>query len=690
MTPVRQLFRQPVRLIAILLFLNMASAFFCLGAGTYASALATRRELEKRFVTIGIPTPETEEVTYELQDGRTIRSTQSVIHYDMWEFLDALAAEGSIIKGACRQQFISASSHALRPVTSTSYEKEYYPILDAPYTRGVFVVRVTEIEEILQLPGMEACSATVNGIIEDTLALHPELTAREKISMSINVGSAEKLEELNLEPGKRYLIYATDLQDQDLALRTTIAFFAKCPLDEVDLDRIDYNLIGDPVFEGMIKKPNGNPGERPVAKYACGDQSVYLTQLDIDHIGLLSCSVNDEAGLWQTLPAADINGALLDGTCADRYLDVWMTPLEGNTDAFLASGEGAIWRSAIEEVEINNHAVPVFGTDRLEGAYAFYAGDCFVTQGRSIRDSEYQTGARVCLISETVAQAAGLSVGDSIPLSFYWGANPQEVYDPAWKLGAQPYSAKVGFLGEAEPFEIVGIYRQSNLWELENAHFLPNTVFVPNLALPEPGYCKRENSIFFSYILQNGKVEALKEALRERGYPEDILICFDSGYSELSEALRDFRSGAAKLFLVSCVVEFGAILVYLALFVRRQRRTIGLMRSLGADRGRTRRFCWQYSMLPVLFAAGIGAVAGILLLKGTINRILASNANLLDTAFSASTTFGHASAADRVIAMPAAVLAAAAAQALIYGLAILLFAASMARKPPLRLIREKQ
>ena len=124
------------------------------------------------------------------------------------------------------------------------------------------------------------------------------------------------------------------------------------------------------------------------------------------------------------------------------------------------------------------------------------------------------------MISEAAAQAAGLCVGDSIPLSFYWGANPQEVYDPAWKLGAQAYSQKVGFLDEAENFEIVGIYRQSNLCGLEeNFHFLPNTVFVPNAALPEPGYTKRED-VFFSYILQNGRVEALKEALQGQGFPD--------------------------------------------------------------------------------------------------------------------------------------------------------------------------
>ena len=35
MTPLKQLLRQPVRLIAILLLLGMASAFSCLSAGVF-------------------------------------------------------------------------------------------------------------------------------------------------------------------------------------------------------------------------------------------------------------------------------------------------------------------------------------------------------------------------------------------------------------------------------------------------------------------------------------------------------------------------------------------------------------------------------------------------------------------------------------------------------------------------------
>ena len=62
MTPLKQLFRQPVRLFAIFLLVGMASAFICLSAGVFSSAKATLAQIEERYVTIGIPTTETEEM----------------------------------------------------------------------------------------------------------------------------------------------------------------------------------------------------------------------------------------------------------------------------------------------------------------------------------------------------------------------------------------------------------------------------------------------------------------------------------------------------------------------------------------------------------------------------------------------------------------------------------------------------
>ena len=107
MTPLKQLFRQPVRLLAIILLVGMASAFICLSAGVFSSAKATLAQIEERYVTIGIPTTETEDVTTEY-NGLTLHHKESIISQDMWAYMDQLAADGRIIKGAYQQKYISA------------------------------------------------------------------------------------------------------------------------------------------------------------------------------------------------------------------------------------------------------------------------------------------------------------------------------------------------------------------------------------------------------------------------------------------------------------------------------------------------------------------------------------------------------------------------------------------------------
>ena len=58
-----------------------------------------------------------------------------------------------------------------------------------------------------------------------------------------------------------------------------------------------------------------------------------------------------------------------------------------------------------------------------------------------------------------------------------------------------------------------GVYEKPKYSKLlDEYRFLPNTVFVPNASLPENCYSSR-NGVFFTYVLQNGKVSALQDAL---------------------------------------------------------------------------------------------------------------------------------------------------------------------------------
>ena len=119
MTPLKQLFRQPVRLFAIFLLVGMATAFICLSAGVFAAAKATLAQIEERYVTIGVPTTETADVATEY-NGLTLHHEESVISQDMWAYMDQLAADGTVIKRCVPTKIYQC----LLPLHSECYQRQ--------------------------------------------------------------------------------------------------------------------------------------------------------------------------------------------------------------------------------------------------------------------------------------------------------------------------------------------------------------------------------------------------------------------------------------------------------------------------------------------------------------------------------------------------------------------------------------
>ena len=372
-------------------------------------------------------------------------------------------------------------------------------------------------------------------------------------------------------------------------------------------------------------------------------------------------------------------------TTGDVCTNASLTPLDTDWETFVASNPE--WQLALQEVDTQYHTFSVIGTDLLESLYTFHQKESFVADGRSFTDDEYRSGAKVCLISESTAQASSLHVGDEIDMSFYWGIDSSSLpFNVLWKPQPEPYSAKLGFTGEPRRYRVIGIYRQSNLWDTTGYSFTPNTVFVPAASLNEYCFTARQGAMF-TYVLQNGRMQNFKDALAAQGFPTNLVFCFDGGYSKIADTLRGFHKSAAQLFIAACATSLAALLVYQALFVNRQRRTMGLMLSLGAGRRRAAWFGCRTAILPIVMATVIGAAAGLLTMNATLRSLLSSVSEVMDTAMSSTAALGHASDA-AVSSAPAAVPLAALAQCAFAALLSFLTISRMTRKSPLELIRK--
>ena len=671
MTPFRQLLRQPIRLIAVLLLLGMSATFFCLSGGVFASAQTTLDEVERNYITIAAPTAEIKVFSYSHHE--------SPISDEMWKYMDSLSTDKSLMRGAYYQKFISAYSPSVNAIVSASEDGLYQFDMDSPYNRAIFVIRILSIaEETFSSSGTVSVTATAT--IEEVVRLHPGYQTRGTLHIYLRFASREEYDSLALAPGRCYLLNGTSYIDRDLDFRISLASWYRLPLSAVTLSDISYDIPQD-ILDGLKK---ADPEYKPVAWYTPIDEvGPFLEQWQVDQID--TCEIDSIQPDFDA-PFLAADGTDTGLTIGQLCTNVFLTPLDTDWQTLVASDSE--WQLALQEADTQYHTFPVIGTDLLESLYCFHQKQCFVTEGRSFTDREYKDGAKVCLISESTAQASNLHIGDEIDLSFYWGLNSSKInaVRSLWRAQPETYSAKLGFTGDAQKYKIIGIYRQANLWDSVRYSFTPNAVFVPAASIHE--YCfTAQHGSMFTYVLQNGKAQAFQDALAAGGFPTNLVFCFDGGYSKIADTLRGFHKSAAQLFIAACATSLAALLVYQALFVNRQRRTMGLMLSLGAGRKRAAWFGCRTAILPIVMATAIGAAAGLLTMNATLRSLLSSVSEVLDTAMSSTAALGHAADA-AVSSAPAAVPLAALAQCAFAALLSFLTISRMTRKSPLELIRK--
>src|SRR5699024_4592883 len=239
---------------------------------------------------------------------------------------------------------------------------------------------------------------------------------------------------------------------------------------------------------------------------------------------------------------------------------------------------------------------PILGTSCLESVYQFHQSEAVITQGRSFTQAEYETGAKVCVLSEGLAENSGLHLGDSFTISQFGYSpllsrnltalqtNPQGRANnplPVW------YADSLGFLSEDETYTIVGLYRQEEQWDDGSYAFTPNTVFIPAAAQPLGASCCPAG-VYLSAVIENGG-EAAVLASPQGTDLEERFVTFSQGYAQAAAAVSALRLSAWKLFGGAALVWVLVAVLFLTLYQAREKRNIGIMRSLGAPRAACRR-----------------------------------------------------------------------------------------------------
>ena len=385
---------------------------------------------------------------------------------------------------------------------------------------------------------------------------------------------------LQPEAGKRYLLLSYSYEDSEWSLRRNVADWVFMETN-VQLDPWSLDISGNLIRYDQRKNQSehwyhtaGDAAEEPVE--LAPEELIYrdpitgaeVMNVDPDAFGWFSFAVDalkdtgeimvedpQQPGNWrpETVDYTQYNlpsiQELPEGVTAREIMD-----------------STASWQTALKALDVTNHSVPVLTVEKVEALADFAAGNAMVTQGRSFSQSEYDSGAAVCLISESLARENGLNVGDSLPLSLYEddpGLPPiyarfQESCNPR----ASVFVPQEGFRQETE-YTIIGLYRQSSEWVTSPTSFTPNSVFVPEKSVTcqtVTGSC----GVWSSLILKNGTADQMEARLEENDLGGTVTY-YDQGYSDIVESLDGYTRVSRTVLLVGLALWAVVLAAYCVL-----------------------------------------------------------------------------------------------------------------------------
>lgn len=695
MKALKQMMRQPMAVLAGILLIAMAVAILATCVGQYVAAALTRRDMDHQYITIALNTDASLSLEWP-ESGEYHKWYQNLVENYM------VGDRADIVKMISDTGLLSAYIPALTPDNYTQhYDTSGNAAVaerGAPYNCAVFVITLDEIAQeitVETISGIDsdgvyyemdkyAC-VTCKGTVEQVIALQDGFQSPVGFSIELTVKASDEaaLEAMQLTVGQQYLVFGMDYYDNDWNFKRAIAkneFTFGEPFDESRLhDRHplgeDYEVFdilgskyyyyehiigGETVYEAVSEYELSmrNTCRMTVCDYASLPHIVF-NMVDNNIVGFTGLA--DQRVLLEDEHSDMMlqRGSTL--ISKEEFMHLYSIPtmlkLETSIEEILNS---ATWRAVLESMEVNNHAFPVLAVDKLGYQAEFAREQARIVEGRDFTQAELENGERVCIISQTLAVANGLTVGDTITMQTYHHdpniTEPILLFDYPAPRSAYPhatyFSQARGFSNEPETYTIVGLYRQNN----ENSGFssygfLTDTIFIPKSSTSAK-MVTCDEGLFRTIVLQNGKLDDFNEALKEAGY-EEMFVVYDRGYSEIATGLNAYQKVVGKAIYVGIGAYAIILLLYLILFPGRQKRILATMGSLGVPKGRKFVFILSSSLVIMVPGTILGAAVSVILRDFVTAELMKSVGVSIPLIFGSGVTTFIAAAVQLAVALVA-------------------------------------
>ncbi len=671
----RQMLRQPVKTFFGIVLLAAATAALIICVGQAVSAYDTEKTIDESFTTIALPT-----MHYQYNASSVVRTAQMTLPEDIQAWLDAtIEAHPELVKQVSKPGLVSAYIPALTPenytqhiITNDGYEAHSWEPSPNGTPYSCAMLEIT-LDEFSIQPRMyiyrtddggyksyeDDAAVYLTGTIIRVIGLQEGFTdpTGYTLTATIPLPDVDAAEALGLVKGERYLVYGQNYYDNDYVLRCFMAEHlggTLLPYLSVEnLTRFDPRTV-------MLNKQRADElGQYTyeVAEYREGSSRYPITNLTIDSFHNITLELRDASIQYGSVREKQEDGSVIfskdyrrvlvdengnqyevsQEEYAARYHIPTITHLTGTAEEFLASREGAIWQEMLDHMAVSNHAFPIIGVEKLGYIADFTRGNARIVARRDFTEEELTTGTQVCIMSESVAAANGISVGGVIDAQFYQTdysspyqqkiENGMGVVNPA----AYRFTRTTPFYEEDASYTVVGLYRQYNPWNSvsddDNSYaFTPNTFFVPHDAVPvEMAYA--DQGLFSTLILHNGTVEDFGKLVAQAGY-DGLFVYHDQGYSIVAQSLHDYQAVLHQALMVGMLVYLLILALFLLLFPGSQGKALATMSSLGADRHQQCKQVILHSFGILVPGTMIGLIAGATLWQ-TVCRMMMSSVDVV-------------------------------------------------------------
>ena len=620
MNPMHQLTRRPVKAAFGALLLALAGVILALSGGQFWAAVQTRAGVEETYTTVAVVTG----------GKRQLVSSGDIVYedigptYEANEFLKEAAQKGwNIIRGQATMGLAGGYSPKLTPLTTfyqmdvDSSDTRIDNDEDVPYNFAILEIEITEVgEERVYYPREYDTGAFFNWVVSGKVLGVQAMSGDwndptgRNANFYLQITGQSDAAGKALQAGQRILVFTHNYRDLDFEQRCLIAEDLRLSGYEVDPRSLDIenNMIryADRTTAITITDGEGNPWPDDAPLYkdpVTGNEST----IDLRRLNTIAFNVDDCSQPW-TLYDEQWNVEEQKWEWTVQRVIAYDTDYDLASFTILPEGVTAeemiasspTWQKAMESVRVNSHSVPVLAVNHLEALADFAAGTTMVTQGRSISQKEYSSGAPVCLISESLARENGLNVGDPLPLSLYeFDRDLRYSYIHEYNPRPSCYLPDQGFQQETE-YTIIGLYRQSNEWVTTPTSFTPNSVFVPEKSVT----CQTVTGnygVWSSLILQNGTIDQMEARLEENDLGGAVTY-YDQGYSDIVESLDGYTRVSRTVLCVGLALWAVVLAAYCVLLPMQESKTALRMWTLGAKRRDIAEQIWTPSAL--MAAAG--------------------------------------------------------------------------------------